>query len=196
MLGGLLPFIALAHSLDQFQMFPTSSQMIPASAASNPRPTSRRPTVEKVEENSLYQMMQYTDIREKLSRPPRNLGDLNMGRVAALTITHKESHPQSAQQEQETRHQDVTATELTSECMLLHEALEMNHCVHIYGSRAEQGTVRIFSLTQESGNRATASIILRNGLWQQEQTRGRRNHPTTDAMRECTLALAEACNQE
>ena len=221
---------------------------------------------EKIEESSLSQMMQYTDIREKLSRPPRNLGDLNMGRVAALTIAHKESHIQTAQQEQETRHQiadavtyaqrmtldgtkvtattwggilkaihqwhermnreetrqqwtdivnnnggkirrwepalrqfkhqDVTATELTNECMLLHEALEMNHCVHIYGSRAEQGTVRIFSLTQESGNRATASIILRNGLWQQEQTRGKRNHPTTDAMRECTLALAEACNQE
>ena len=217
---------------------------------------------EKIDESSFSQMMQYTDIREKLSRPPRNLGDLNMGRVAALTITHKES----AQQEQETRHQiadaaayaqrmtldgtkvtattwggmlkaihqwhermnreqtrqqwtdivnnnggkirrwepalgqfkhqDVTATELTNECMLLHEALEMNHCVHIYGSRAQQGTVRIFSLTQESGNRATASIILRNGLWQQEQTRGRRNHPTTDAMRECTLALAQACNQE
>ena len=220
---------------------------------------------EKIEESSLSQMMQYTDIREKLSRPPRNLGDLNMGRVAALTIAHKESHIQTAQQEQETRrqiadavtyaqrmtldgtkvtattwggmlkaihqwhermnreetrqqwtnivnnnggkirrwepalgqfeHQDVTATELTNECMLLHEALEMNHCVHIYGNRAEQGTVRIFSLTQKSGNRATASIILRNGLWQQEQTRGRRNHPTTDAMRECTLALAEACNQ-
>ena len=216
----------------------------------------------KIDESSLSQMMQYTDIREKLSHPPRNLGDLNMGRVAALTITHKEN----AQQEQETRHQvadavtyaqrmtldgtkvtattwggmlkaihqwhermnreqtrqqwtdivnnnggkirrwepalgqfkhqDVTATELTNECMLLHEALEMNHCVHIYGSRAEQGTVRIFSLTQESGNRATASIILRNGLWQQEQTRGRRNHPTTNAMRECTLALAQACNQE
>ena len=216
---------------------------------------------EKINESSFSQMMQYTDIREKLSRPPRNLGDLNMGRVAALTITHKES----AQQEQETRHQiadaitytqrmtldgtkvtaatwggmlkaihqwhqrmnreetwqqwtdivnanggkirsweptlgefkhqDVTATELTDECMLLHEALKMNHCVHLYGSRAEQGTIRIFSLTQESGNRATASIILRNGLWQQEQTRGKRNHPTTDAMRECTLALAQACNQ-
>ena len=216
---------------------------------------------EKIDETSLSQMMEYTDIREKLSHPPRNLGDLNMERVAALTITHK----QSAQQKQETRrqiadaltytqrmtldgtkitattwggmlkaihqwhqrmnreeirqqwtdivdanggksrsweptigefkHQDVTATELTDECMLLHEALEMNHCVHLYGRRAQQGTIRIFSLTQESGNRATASIILRNGLWQQEQTRGKRNHPTTDAMRECTLALAQACNQ-
>ena len=96
----------------------------------------------------------------------------------------------------EFKHQDVTATELTNEYMLLHEALEMSHCVHIYGSRAQQGTIRIFSLTQESGNRATASIILRNGLWQQEQTRGKRNHPTTDAMRQCTLALAQACNQE
>ena len=217
---------------------------------------------EKINESNFSQMMQYSDIREKLSRPPRNLGDLNMGKVAALTITHK----QSAQQEQETRrqiadavaytqrmtldgrkvtattwggmlkaihqwhqrmnreeirqqwtdivdanggkirsweptigefkHQDVTATELTDECMLLHEALNMSHCVHLYGSRAQQGTIHIFSLTQESGNRATASIILRNGLWQQEQTRGKRNHPTTDAMRECTLALAQACNQE
>ena len=216
---------------------------------------------QKLHESSLDHMMQYTDIREKLSRPPRNLGDLNMGRVAALAITRKES----TQQEQETRHQiadavayaqrmtlngtkvtaatwdgmlkaihqwhermnreqtrqqwtdivnnnggkirswepalgefkhqDVTATELTNETMLLHEALEMNHCVHMYGSRAQQGTVRIFSLTEESGGRATASIILRNGLWQQEQTRGRRNHLTTDAMRECTLALAQACNQ-
>ena len=216
---------------------------------------------EKINESNFSQMMQYSDIREKLSRPPRNLGDLNMRKVAALTITHK----QNAQQEQETRrqiadaaayaqrmtldgrkvtaatwggmlkaihqwhqrmnreeirqqwtdivdanggkirswkptigefkHQDVTATELTDETMLLHEALEMNHCVHLYGSRAQQGTIRIFSLTQESGNRATASIILRNGLWQQEQTRGRRNHPTMDAMRECTLALAQACNQ-
>ena len=216
---------------------------------------------EKINESNFSQMMQYSDIREKLSHPPRNLGDLNMGKVAALAITQE----QSAQQEQETRrqiadavayaqrmtldgrkvtaatwggmlkaihqwhqrmnreeirqqwtdivnnnggkirswepaigefkHQDVTATELTDESMLLHEALEMNHCVHLYGSRAQQGTIRIFSLTQESGNRATASIILRNGLWRQEQTRGRRNHPTTDAMRECTLALAQACNQ-
>ena len=221
---------------------------------------------EKIEESNLSQIMQYADIREKLSRPPRNLGDLNMVKIAALTIAHKETHVQSAQQEQDARHQivdavayahrmtldgtkisattwggilkaihrwhermnreetrqqwndivnnnggkirwwkptlgqfkhqDVTATELTNECMLLHEALEMNHCVHIYGSKAEQGTVRIFSLTQESGNRATASVILRNGLWQQEQIRGKRNHPTTDAMRECALALVETCNQE
>ena len=92
-------------------------------------------------------------------------------------------------------HEALKMTELTDESMLLHEALKMTHCVHLYGSRAQQGTIRIFSLTQESGNRATASIILRNGLWQQEQTRGKRNHPTTDAMRECTLALAQACNQ-
>ena len=221
---------------------------------------------EKIEENNLSQIMQYPDIREKLSRPPKNLGDLNMGKIAALTIAHKETHVQSAPQEQDARHQiadavayahrmtldgtkitattrggflkaihqwhqkmnrektqqewtdivnnnggkirrweptlgqlkhqDVIATELTNERMLLHEALEMDHCVHIYGSRAEQGTVRIFSLTQESGNRATASVILRNGLWQQEQVRGKRNHPTTDAMRECTLALVDACNQE
>lgn len=220
---------------------------------------------EKIEESRLYQMMQYPDIREKLSRSPKNLGDLNTGRVATLIIEHKETRIQKAQQEQETRHQitdavtyaqsmtlegkeitattwggilkaihqwhdrinkevtrqqwtdivnknsgkirrwepaldqfqhqDVTATELTNERMLLDEALEMNHCIHLYGSRAEQGTVRIFSLTQESGKRATASIILRNGLWQQEQTMGRSNHPTTNAMRECTLALAEACNQ-
>ena len=221
---------------------------------------------EKIEESNLSQIMQYADIREKLSRPPRNLGDLNMVKIAALTIAHKETHVQSAQQEQDARHQiadavayahrmtldgtkitattwggilkaihrwhqrmnreetrqqwtdivnnnggkirwwkptlgqfkhqDVTATELTNECMLLQEALEMSHCVHLYGSRAEQGTVRIFSLTQESGNRATASVVLRGGLWRQEQVRGKRNHPTTDAMRECTLALAEACNQE
>ena len=220
---------------------------------------------QNIQERSLSQMMQHADIREKLSRPPKNLGDLNMGRVAALAITREENHVQSVQQEQETRHQvadaaayaqrmtldgtkvtaatwggmlkavhqwhermnreqtrqqwtdivnnnggeirrwepalgqfkhqDVTAAELTDETMLLHEALEMNHCVHMYGSRAQQGTVRIFSLTQESGGRATASIILRNGLWQQEQTRGKRNHPTMDAMRECTLALAQACNQ-
>ena len=221
---------------------------------------------EKIEESNLSQIMQYDIIREKLSRPPKNLEDLNMVKIAALTITHKETHAQSAPQERDARHQivdavayahrmtldgtkitattrggflkaihqwhqkmnqeatqqewnnivnnnggkirrwnptlgqlkhqDVIATELTNERMLLHEALEMNHCVHIYGSRAEQGTVRIFSLTQESGNRATASVILRNGLWQQEQVRGKRNHPTTDAMRECTLALIEACNQE
>ena len=221
---------------------------------------------EKIEESNLSQIMQYADIREKLSRPPRNLGDLNMVKIAALTIAHKETHVQSAQQEQDARHQivdavayahrmtldgtkitattwggilkaihrwhermnreetrqqwtdivnnnggkirwweptlgqfkhqDVTATELTNECMLLQEALEMSHCVHLYGSRAEQGTVRIFSLTQESGNRATASVVLRDGLWRQEQIMGKRNHPTTDAMRECTLALAEACNQE
>ena len=220
---------------------------------------------EKIEEGNLSQIMQYDIIREKLSRPPKNLEDLNMVKIAALTITHKETHVQSAPQEQDARHQivdavayahrmtldgtkitattrggflkaihqwhqkmnqeatrqewnnivnnnggkirwwkptlrqfkhqDVIATELTNECMLLHEALEMNHCVHIYGSRAEQGTVRIFSLTQESGNRATVSVILRNGLWQQEQVRGKRNHPTTDAMRECTLALVEACNE-
>ena len=218
-----------------------------------------------VAERNLAQMMQYPNIRESLSHPPRNLRDLNIGRVAALTIANKETHIQNDQQEgerrheiadavtyahrmtleekkitattwggilkaihqwhermnrQETRqqwtdivnanggkirsweptlgefkHQNVTATELTDESMLLHEALEMNHCVHLYGERALQGTVRIFSLTQESGNRATASVILRNGLWQQEQVRGRRSHPTTDAMQECSLALTLACNQ-
>ena len=220
------------------------------------------------------EMMQHANNRENLSHPPRNLNDLNMGRVAALTIANKETHLQNPQKEthlqnyqqerermhqiadavtyaqsmtlegtkitattwggilkaihqwhertnrQETKqqwtdivnanggkirsweptlgefkHQDVTATELTDESMLLHEALEMNHCVHLYGNRALRGTVRIFSLTQESDNRATASIILRNGLWQQEQVRGRRNHPTTDAMQECSLALTLACNQ-
>ena len=221
---------------------------------------------EKIEESNLSQIMQYDIVREKLSRPPKNLEDLNMVKIAALTIKHKETHVQSAPQEQDTRHQivdavayahrmtldgtkitattwggilkaihrwhqrmnreetrqqwtdivnnnggkirwwkptlgqfkhqDVTATELTNECMLLQEALEMSHCVHLYGSRAKQGTVRIFSLTQESGNRATASVVLRDGLWRQEQISGQSNHPTTDAMRECTLALAEACNQE
>ena len=221
---------------------------------------------EKIKESRLYQIMQYDIIREKLSRPPKNLEDLNLVKIAALTITNKETHVQSAPQEQDTRHQivdavayahrmtldgtkitattrggflkaihqwhqrmnreqtwqqwtdivnnnggeirrweptlgqfkhqGVTATELTNETMLLHEAFEMDHCVHIYGSRAQQGTVRIFSLTQESGSRATASVMLRNGLWQQEQVRGKRNHPTTDAMRECALALVEACNQE
>ena len=60
---------------------------------------------EKIEESRLSQMMQYADIREKLSRPPKNLGDLNMGKIAALTITHQGTHVQSDQQERETRHQ-------------------------------------------------------------------------------------------
>ena len=218
-----------------------------------------------VAKSSLSQMMENADIREQLSHPPRNLSDLNMGIVAALTIANKDAYLQNYQQEErrrqfvdavtyaqrmtleekkitattwggilkaihqwhermnrqetkqqwtnivnanggkirsweptlgEFKHQDVTATELTDESMLLHEALKMNHCVHLYGNRAQQGTLRIFSLTQESGNRATVSVILRNGLWQQEQVRGKRNHPTTDAMHECTLALVEACNQE
>ena len=93
------------------------------------------------------------------------------------------------------QNEGTTAVELTNERMLLAEALEMRHCVHLYGARAERGTVRIFSLRDQSGGRATASLVLREGSWKEEQTRGRSNHPTTSELRECTRELVRALNQ-
>ena len=92
-------------------------------------------------------------------------------------------------------HPDVTVVELTDETMLLEEALDMNHCVHLYGERAERGIVRIFSLRGQADRRATASILLTNGLWKVEQTRCAGNHPAQQMMRDCADALAAACNQ-
>lgn len=91
-------------------------------------------------------------------------------------------------------HREVTATELTDEAMLLEEALELGHCVHLYGPRSERGTVRVFSLSDQSGGRATTSIRTSNGTWQLDQTRARANHPAPEAMRECARELVAACN--
>ena len=87
----------------------------------------------------------------------------------------------------------VTATELTDEAMLLQEALEMKHCVHLYGKRASTGQTHIFSLRDESGNRATLSIIPTQGGWREEQTRGYKNHPTTQPIRDCAQELVQTC---
>ena len=91
-------------------------------------------------------------------------------------------------------HQEVTATELTDETMLLEEALALDHCVYLYGPRTEHGTVRIFSLSNQSGGRATTSITMSDGTWHLEQTRARANHPAPEAMRECARELVAACN--
>ena len=93
-------------------------------------------------------------------------------------------------------HQEVTATELTDETMLLEEALALDHCVYLYGPRTERETVRIFSLSDQSGGRATTSITMSNGTWHLEQTRARANHPAPEAMRECARELVAACNAE
>ena len=47
---------------------------------------------EKIDETSLSQMMQHADIREKLSRPPENLADLNMGK-SRRTDHHTQTEP-------------------------------------------------------------------------------------------------------
>ena len=95
----------------------------------------------------------------------------------------------------EFEHLEVKATELTDENMLLAEALEMNHCVHTYGARAARGEVRIFSLQDAAGRRATASLLQRQGDWRLEQTRGYKNHPTPEEMTECARMLTQACNE-
>ena len=92
-------------------------------------------------------------------------------------------------------HLDVTAVELTDETMLLEEALDMNHCVHLYGAKAEQGVVRIFSLQDQTDRRATASVFLTNGLWKVEQAKCRGNHPAPQMMQDCARELATACNK-
>ena len=93
-------------------------------------------------------------------------------------------------------HQGVTATELTSEDMLLEEALELDHCVHLYGARSEGGSVRIFALRAPGGSRATAAITLSNGAWKVEQTRTRANHQAPEEMQACARQLARVCNRE
>ena len=97
---------------------------------------------------------------------------------------------------QEFEHADVKAVELTDESMLLKEALDMNHCIHLYGAKAEQGLVRIFSLLDEADKRATASVYLTNETWKVDQTRGSANHAAPQNMQECTRELASACNQD
>ena len=91
-------------------------------------------------------------------------------------------------------HGGVTATELTSEEALLAEALELDHCVHLYGTRSARGNIRVFSLKDQDGTRATTAIMLTDGKWQVEQTRTRKNHQASEPMRECGKALAESCN--
>ena len=92
-------------------------------------------------------------------------------------------------------HLDVKTVELTDENMLLEEALDMNHCVHLYGAKAKQGIVRIFSLHDQADRRATVSIFLTNGLWKVEQTKCRWNHPAPQIMQDCASELATTCNQ-
>ncbi len=91
-------------------------------------------------------------------------------------------------------HEGISATELTSEDMLLQEALELNHCVYLYGTRCVQGTVRVFALRGPAGSRATTAITLSNGTWQVEQTRIRGNHHAPEEMRACARQLAQVCN--
>ena len=93
-------------------------------------------------------------------------------------------------------HEGVTATELTSEHMLLEEALELDHCVHLYGARSAGGTVRVFALRGAGGNRATTAIINANGTWRVEQTRARANHPAPGEMQACAQEIAKVCNGE
>ena len=92
-------------------------------------------------------------------------------------------------------HRDVTAVELTDETMLLEEALDMNHCVHLYGAKANRGIVRIFSLHDQTDQRATVSIFMTNGLWKVEQTKCVGNHPAPQMMQDCASELATTCNQ-
>ena len=93
------------------------------------------------------------------------------------------------------QHLDVTAVELTDEAMLLEEALDMSHCIHLYGAKAEQGIVRIFSLHDQENRRATVSIFQSNGLWKVEQTRCRGNHAAPQMMQDCASELATTCNR-
>ena len=88
----------------------------------------------------------------------------------------------------------ITARELTDEEMLLEEALQMKHCVHLYGAKSERGLARIFALTSESGNRATAGLVQTGGEWKKEQTRGYRNHNPAQEMIDFTKELVAACN--
>ena len=90
--------------------------------------------------------------------------------------------------------EEITATELTDEHMLLEEALEMKHCVHIYGQAAEKGQVRIFALRSKESNRATTSVVQRDGSWIEQQTRGYRNHPPAPAIQQWAQKLVNACN--
>ena len=91
-------------------------------------------------------------------------------------------------------YQGITATELTSEEMLLEEALELDHCVHLYGTLAAGGTVRIFALRGPDGSRATTAITAASGTWELEQTRSRANHPAPKEMQTCARELVRACN--
>ena len=72
----------------------------------------------------------------------------------------------------------------------------MKHCVHNYGYRAKRGEVRVFALQDKSGRRATASLVHRDREWNEEQTRGYKNHPPPDAMLELTQELVTACNDQ
>ena len=92
--------------------------------------------------------------------------------------------------------EEMTATELTDEYMLLEEALEMKHCVHLYGQSAEKGEVRVFAIQSKEGERATTSMVRRNGNWTQAQTRGYKNHPVSTNIQEWARKMVSTCNPE
>ena len=92
-------------------------------------------------------------------------------------------------------HLGITATELTGEEMLLEEALELDHCVHLYGNRTAGGNVRVFALQGPGGSRATTALTNANGTWQVEQTRTRANHRAPQDLQDCANELARLCNK-
>ena len=71
---------------------------------------------------------------------------------------------------------DLTVTPITDEHGLYQESLAMEHCVIGYGPQCARGVSRIFNIARDGRKIATGEIVLRDGEWQQAQTRGRKNH--------------------
>lgn len=90
---------------------------------------------------------------------------------------------------------DLTLVPLRSEFDLYQEALEMQHCIIGYGEPCASGRSRIFSVRQDGARTATGEIQLTGNSWQETQTRGHRNHPAPDGLREAVVQAAELYTQ-
>ena len=95
----------------------------------------------------------------------------------------------------ETQVDELALVPLRSEFDLYQEAKEMEHCVINYGGPCASGRSRIFSVRENGARTATGEIQLYNGSWRETQTRGHRNHPVPDHVRDGVARAAELYTQ-
>ena len=81
----------------------------------------------------------------------------------------------------------VTAKAITSTQALIGESREMRHCVANYAPDCGEGSARIFRLSNENGDRATAEIRMIGNTWQATEVKAAGNR---EAARDLAAAAA------